>query len=78
MSGGARDHYVPSFEEIVKDTGSGKVGVYRGTWAGSAWLRPVGGGREWEVEATNIRQATQEERMKAQLDARNHVIGGRP
>lgn len=54
---------------VLVDTGpSGegvRVGEFRGV-AGAYWsLRPIGGGREWEAEAGQLRVATPEERMRA-------------
>jgi hypothetical protein len=69
--------YLPAVGTIVKDTHSDKIAEFRGSWAGVSWVRPVDGGREWPVEATNIREATPEEALSARNKARNHVIGAR-
>ncbi|MEU5130475.1 hypothetical protein [Streptomyces mobaraensis] len=49
----------------LTDTRRGKVGQvmeHQGPWV---WLRPPGGGREWEAEPGRVRPATLEERERA-------------
>ncbi|MFJ8041401.1 hypothetical protein ACIRBX_12945 [Kitasatospora sp. NPDC096147] len=40
----------PRVGELVTDTRSGRVGEYRDTLGRAAYLRPVGGGCEWETD----------------------------
>ncbi|MGW2396416.1 hypothetical protein ACWCYY_07660 [Kitasatospora sp. NPDC001664] len=40
----------PQVGELVTDTRSGRVGEYRDTLGKAAYLRPVGGGCEWETD----------------------------
>jgi hypothetical protein len=63
--------YVPKLHEPVIDSVRNKIGEFMGKQGPSYMLRPLGGGREWEAEPGNVRPLTQDERLKAQLRARN-------
>ncbi|MEI7030678.1 hypothetical protein [Streptomyces pratensis] len=66
---------VPAPGTLWTDTSRGdRVGEFRGV-AGPYWsLRPVGGGREWEVEPRHVRPALLMEQLRARtarLNARS-------
>ncbi|MCQ1577789.1 hypothetical protein [Streptomyces parvus] len=66
---------VPDPGTLLADTSRGdRVGEFRGV-AGPYWsLRPVGGGREWEVEPRYVRPALLMEQLRARtawLNARS-------
>ncbi|MFH8880543.1 hypothetical protein [Streptomyces californicus] len=66
---------VPARGALLVDTSRGdRVGEFRGV-AGPYWsLRPVGGGREWEVEPRFVRPALLMEQLRARtarLNARS-------
>ncbi|MFJ9622105.1 hypothetical protein [Streptomyces sp. NPDC101181] len=66
---------VPTPGTLLADTSRGdRVGEFRGV-AGPYWaLRPVGGGREWEVEPRYVRPALLLEQLRARtarLNARS-------
>ncbi|MFD3412967.1 hypothetical protein [Streptomyces cyaneofuscatus] len=56
---------------LVDTSRNNRVGEFRGA-AGLYWsLRPVGGGRGWEVEPRNVRPALPIERLRARANARS-------
>ncbi|MFK0188047.1 hypothetical protein ACIQV1_27990 [Streptomyces rubiginosohelvolus] len=66
---------VPAPGTLLADTSRGdRVGEFQGV-AGPYWsLRPVGGGREWEVEPRYVRPALLMEQLRARtarLNARS-------
>ena len=61
----------PTVGTVMVDEARNKVGEFRGDVAGKFWLRPVGGGREWEASPDFVREATDEERLKVRLSAVN-------
>lgn len=70
-----REPLLPAVDAFVVDTSrGGGVGEFRGV-AGPYWaLRPVGGGREWEVEPRHVRPALLMEQLRARtarLNARS-------
>ena len=58
MSKGSHSH--PNVGSLVRDTAKDRVGVYMGKMGPFAMLRPVGGGKEWEVRPEDVRSATTE------------------
>ncbi|SER75728.1 hypothetical protein SAMN04487983_1021116 [Streptomyces sp. yr375] len=48
----------PAFGAVVKDVERNKFGEFRAVECGRFYLRPVGGGREWDAPASDVRQAT--------------------
>ncbi|MGW1147062.1 DUF7848 domain-containing protein [Streptomyces sp. NPDC002454] len=48
-----------------------KVGVYQTESGPYALLRPIGGGREWEADVSQLRPPTDRERLSAGLRAAN-------
>jgi uncharacterized MAPEG superfamily protein len=55
----------PPIGSYVVDTRTGKVGIVMGHEGPYVQLRPYGGGREWDVDPRNVRNATQAERLRA-------------
>ncbi|GAB2697286.1 hypothetical protein [Kitasatospora kifunensis] len=51
--------YRPQLGELVSDlTHKGACGIYMGTLSGRAYLRPPGGGIEWDTDPDRIEPAT--------------------
>lgn len=46
---------------VVVDTVRNAMGTFQDQLGSKAHLRPLGGGREWEVDASKVREATPEE-----------------
>lgn len=67
---------VYALRTVVIDTRSNKVGEVRGMEAGRYYVRPLCGGREWEVPQDKIRRMTPDEVMKARLDLKNRRSSG--
>lgn len=63
--------YTPKVGEVVKDAARDCLGEVKGHEGPYYQLRPIGGGREWEVRPENIRQATSIEVLSAKTDAVN-------
>ncbi|MFH8659983.1 hypothetical protein [Streptomyces afghaniensis] len=76
MSAKTEAPYVPEIFELVRDAGASKVGEVRGKEGPYYQLRPVGGGREWDARPENIRELTQEERLRVQLRTVNRRSRG--
>ncbi|MGW1205432.1 hypothetical protein [Streptomyces cyaneofuscatus] len=56
---------------LVDTSRSNRVGEFRGV-AGLYWsLRPIGGGREWEVEPRHVRPALPIEQLRARTARAN-------
>ncbi|MEU3832571.1 MULTISPECIES: hypothetical protein [Streptomyces griseus group] len=62
----------PTLGVLLVDTSrNNRVGEFRGV-AGLYWsLRPVGGGREWEVEPRHVRPALPIEQLRARTARAN-------
>ncbi|MET8681665.1 hypothetical protein ABZW18_29800 [Streptomyces sp. NPDC004647] len=61
----------PALGALAKDTAKDAVGVVMGYVGGRVWLRPLLGGREWEVRSERVRSLTSREELSARLSARN-------
>ncbi|WP_432152233.1 hypothetical protein [Streptomyces sp. bgisy029] len=63
---------LPALGAPLVDTSQGnRVGEFRGV-AGDYWsLRPIGGGREWEVEPRHVRPALPIEQLRARTARAN-------
>ncbi|MGW5333785.1 hypothetical protein [Streptomyces bauhiniae] len=48
-----------------------RVGEFRGEWCGRWSFRPVTGGREWDAAPEDIRPASPEQRLHAQIARAN-------
>lgn len=55
----------PPIGSYVVDTRIGKVGIVMGHEGPYVQLRPYGGGREWDADPRNVRNATPAERLRA-------------
>jgi hypothetical protein len=62
---------LPAVGTVMVDTARSRVGEFRGKAGGRLCLRPVGGGVEWEVSPDFAREATQEEKLRAEVAAAN-------
>ncbi|MEU3205529.1 hypothetical protein ABZ702_16925 [Streptomyces cyaneofuscatus] len=62
----------PTVGALLVDTSrSNRVGEFRGV-AGLYWsLRPIGGGREWEVDPRHVRPALPIEQLRARTARAN-------
>ncbi|KOG16221.1 MULTISPECIES: hypothetical protein [Streptomyces] len=60
---------MPTVRQLMIDS-TGKAGEYQGEEGGCWLLRPLGGGKEWEVPMGAARRATAEEerRLRPSLD----------
>jgi hypothetical protein len=67
--GQAPDTWTPQEGDIVIDLSRGSTAEFWGTDRGHHWLRPLGGGREWQSD--HIRPATQPEVIQARLSFQN-------
>ncbi|WP_243745207.1 hypothetical protein [Streptomyces hainanensis] len=45
---------VPEVGFLARDTSRGEIGRVVDRQAGRVWLRPVGGGREWDVRQEDV------------------------
>ncbi|WP_371497895.1 hypothetical protein OG871_18255 [Kitasatospora sp. NBC_00374] len=54
---GSTAPWQPAVGEPVVDLASGRVGEFRGEADGRWWLRPRGGGREWDADPRMVRAA---------------------
>jgi hypothetical protein len=57
--------------ELVLDESSGRVGVVMDVLDGRVYLRPPGGGTEWEADPRNVRAAGPEEELRARVAEAN-------
>ncbi|MEC4017772.1 hypothetical protein [Streptomyces sp. H27-D2] len=67
----AAPEYAPEGGETVRDAGSGRVGVVMGKVGPYYQLRPVGGGKEWDVPPSNIRAISQTEVLSVRVAVAN-------
>jgi hypothetical protein len=56
---------------VVYDPVTRKVGEFQDKAGPYAMLRPVGGGREWEADPSQLRPATAAQRLSAGVKAAN-------
>lgn len=57
----------PRVGETVRDTRRDLVGVVMGRLGRHLWLRPLGGGREWDVEPEALERLSRDEVLIAHL-----------
>jgi hypothetical protein len=62
---------LPAAGTLMMDTARDRVGEFQWVGGGRFHLRPTDGGREWEVTPTCVREATDEERIRARVAAQN-------
>ena len=58
----------PAVGTLMKDLDRDKFGYFQALIDGDYWLRPVGGGHEWNVRPADTRQATYAEAQRARKD----------
>lgn len=56
---------LPAVGTVVLDTARQVFAEFRGVVDGNFYLRPIGGGREWEVSPEFVKPATAAERRRA-------------
>ena len=62
---------LPARDSIVRDKLHDRVGVVMSARHTGVFLRPVGGGLEWEVLPEDIVPATEAEKLSARVAAQN-------
>lgn len=62
---------LPAVGTVMVDTVRDRVGEFQGESRGRFYLRPVGGGIEWDVSPEYVREPTQGERLSAGVAAVN-------
>ncbi|MEU8972613.1 hypothetical protein AB0D11_25635 [Streptomyces monashensis] len=67
----ATEHYTPTIKEIVEDSDTGRIGEVEGHVGPNWQLRPLHGGREWDVRPEAIRQIDQAQALSAKARAAN-------
>jgi hypothetical protein len=67
---------LPAAGTVLVDTARNVVGEFQQEVRGRYYLRPIGGGREWEVSPEFTRKATDAERMHAAVRVRNDQSRG--
>jgi hypothetical protein len=63
----------PGIGDLARDATNGKVGVLVDEVGGRLLMRPVSGGKEWEVEPNDVEFPTALEQMRARNSARNRM-----
>ncbi|MEU0674435.1 hypothetical protein ABZ330_16345 [Streptomyces sp. NPDC006172] len=63
----------PGIGDLAKDTAKNKVGVLVDRVGGRYLMRPVNGGREWEVEPRAVEHPTPSEALAERNRARNQL-----
>lgn len=61
----------PAVGAAMMDTARNRVGEFQEELRGRYFLRPVGGGREWEVSPEHTRAATDAELLSARVGVEN-------
>lgn len=61
----------PRVGEPARDVRTDRIGVVMAVDGGRTYLRPLGGGREWEASAADIRSITPHEELSARLAVAN-------
>ncbi|WP_031508080.1 hypothetical protein [Streptomyces megasporus] len=56
---------------MARDVRDGRVGDVMDVHPGRVWLRPLGGGREWDARPEEVRPLTPREQLSARLAAAN-------
>lgn len=60
-------------DTVVDEARGERVGVIQDIIKKTLWLRPIGGGREWEVSSEYCRPATRAEILSAKTAVRNRL-----
>ncbi|WP_405525973.1 hypothetical protein OG426_26645 [Streptomyces canus] len=61
----------PGIGELAKDSAHGRIGVVMGALGGRVQMRPIGGGKEWDVMPDNVVPPSPREELSARLAIRN-------
>lgn len=61
----------PEIESLVVDTRSSRLAVVKDVRHHRLYLRPPGGGREWEAMPQHVRPADEQEKLRARVAAEN-------
>ncbi|MTE19737.1 hypothetical protein F0L17_11495 [Streptomyces sp. TRM43335] len=61
----------PTVGAVARDLRDGRVGEVMDVLPGRIWLRPLGGGREWDAEPRQVESLTPREQLSARLAAAN-------
>lgn len=56
---------------VMRDAKADLIGVVAGTADGRVQLRPLGGGREWDVDPPDVEPVSPRDELKARLAAEN-------
>ncbi len=62
----------PGIREPAIDTRRKRVGEVMDKAGSTCWIRPLGGGREWEASLKDVRPPTQDELLSAKVALTNH------
>lgn len=65
------DTELPPPGALVRDTARDQIGEYMGKSGPYAMLRPLGGGREWEVSPGYVEPLSQEEALSIKVRRAN-------
>ncbi|MGW6267488.1 MULTISPECIES: hypothetical protein [unclassified Streptomyces] len=58
---------VPDVGAVAVDTATGRVGVVMEKGPSRVYLRPPGGGKEWEAEQGSVRRADRHEELQVKV-----------
>lgn len=61
----------PGIGGLAKDRATGRIGVVMGEVGGCVEMRPVRGGREWDVMRNDVESLSAREELSVRLAARN-------
>ncbi|MFD7677570.1 hypothetical protein [Streptomyces sp. NPDC060187] len=61
----------PGIGDLARDTTKNKVGVFMGEVGGLCLLRPINGGREWEVKPDAMDRLTADEALTERTRVQN-------
>ncbi|MFS8201054.1 hypothetical protein ACLVWQ_20480 [Streptomyces sp. CWNU-52B] len=61
----------PDIGELAKDSARGRIGVVMGEVGGRVQIRPIGGGREWDVMPDKVAALSAREELSARLAVKN-------
>lgn len=68
---------LPAVGAVLVDTARSVLGEFRGTAGRRFALRPLGGGREWDVDPKWVRPATEEDLRAGHLNGCRTKVGGK-
>lgn len=58
---------LPDKGSLVRDTKTDQIGVLMDVLGSRAWLRKLGGGREWETDVANVEAAQLSDQLAERL-----------